>query len=361
MKVVILASGRSFHATRWASALSKKNIEVIFISINALTRKLDKKIKHIQIGNEKKYYYFLSAFRFRKLLKEIKPDIIHSHYASGYGLLGYLSNLFLYIPRITSLYGAEVFDFPNKSFLHAKLLEIICSSSVEVFSTSRVMANVFSGQYPNLPSPTITPFGVDLSIFDPVRFPKKNDSKFISIGLVKKLEKKYGVDVLIEAVSILVKKYKVKVILKVAGDGVEKQNLINLAANLDISELISFSGWIDNDDVPEFLSSLDIVVIPSRFESESFGVAAVESLAMRKPTIVSNVGGLPEVVENNISGYVIEKENPDELALKIWEIINDKAGTAFVAREARLRVVKYFDWNNNVNLVVNQYAKIIGD
>ena len=150
-------------------------------------------------------------------------------------------------------------------------------------------------------------------------------------------------------------------ILKVAGDGVEKQNLINLAANLDISELISFSGWIDNDDVPEFLSSLDIVVIPSRFESESFGVAAVESLAMRKPTIVSNVGGLPEVVENNISGYVIEKENPDELALKIWEIINDKAGTAFVAREARLRVVKYFDWNNNVNLVVNQYAKIIGD
>ena len=89
-------------------------------------------------------------------------------------------------------------------------------------------------------------------------------------------------------------------ILKVAGDGVEKQNLINLAANLDISELISFSGWIDNDDVPEFLSSLDIVVIPSRFESESFGVAAVESLAMGKPTIVSNVGGLPEVVENNI-------------------------------------------------------------
>ena len=103
MKVAILGSGKSFHATRWANALSEKKIDVIFISINELTRELDNKIKHFQVGNGRKYNYLLSAYGVRKVLKDFNPDIVHAHFASGYGILGFLSNLFLKKTRITSM------------------------------------------------------------------------------------------------------------------------------------------------------------------------------------------------------------------------------------------------------------------
>ncbi|MGR5000237.1 glycosyltransferase family 4 protein [Vibrio celticus] len=356
MKLVMLASGRSFHATRWANALVERGIETFFISIHPLERKLDKRVTFIQIGNGKKSDYIFHSLKLRKILKSIAPDLVHSHYASGYGILGFLSGR-SYL-RVTSLYGAEVYDFPYKSILHKKLLELVCSTSDKVLSTSNAMAKEYKSIYPNLPKPIITPFGVDIDKFKSKITLKENNE--IHLGLVKKLEYKYGIDILIKALGILVNEYKVpNVSLSVVGGGSQKKSLEALILSEGLTNHVSLLGWLDNDQIPNYLDELDIVVIPSRFDSESFGVSAVESLSMGIPTIVSNVGGLPEVVEHGVSGIVIEKEDPALLAETILYLINDEEKLSKFKKNSRKRVIDLFNWNENVSQVIDIYEDML--
>ncbi len=95
-----------------------------------------------------------------------------------------------------------------------------------------------------------------------------------------------------------------------------------LACDLGIKDLITFVGRVEHQDVPDELGKLDVYVALSR--QESFGVAVLEAQAMRLPVVVSNVGGLPEVVQSGKTGYIVETENPDQAAEMIVKLILDQ-------------------------------------
>src|SRR5690606_15493326 len=118
-----------------------------------------------------------------------------------------------------------------------------------------------------------------------------------------------------------------------------------------------FYGLIQNDKLPDFLAKLDIFVVPSRFES--FGVAAVEAQACGLPVIVSNVGGLPEVVENNVTGLVVENENIELFAESMKTLIQDEKLRKQFSKNAIDRVKKYYDWEKNLDLMISIYERIL--
>lgn len=94
-----------------------------------------------------------------------------------------------------------------------------------------------------------------------------------------------------------------------------------MSAELGLSEKIEFCGFIPNKDVPAALHSLDIACIPSILDSESFGVSAVEAMSCSVPVVVSDVDGLKEVVDDGVTGFVVERKNPQAMADKIIELI----------------------------------------
>ena len=228
----------------------------------------------------------------------------------------------------------------------------------KILSTSHVMV-LETKQYTNKEI-HVTPFGIDLSKFKKMEFHTDFSPETIVVGTVKTLSSKYGIDYLIKAFKI-VKENNSDLSLKlmIVGDGEDKIKLVNLCRNLNISDDVVFVGKVNNNLVPNYLNVIDIYVALSTLESESFGVAIVEASASEKPVVVSNVGGLPEVVANNKTGFVVESKNPQEAAKKIEKLILDKALRVKMGKAGRERVKELYNWEENVSLMVATYSKLI--
>lgn len=352
MKVMMLASGKSYHATRWANALVERGIGIIFVSVHALVRPLDDRVIHVDLGGNGRIAYLTSLNRLRHLIKQHAPDLVHSHSAGGYALMGAFGGRH---PWIVSVYGADVYDVPGKSPLHHFVVEQMLKRADRLLSTSHAMARQVAKEFPSLPLATVTPFGVDTERFRHRRIGV--DSHARRIGVVKKLEWKYGIDILIAAFSILVKRCSYPVELHIVGDGSKRSELEEQCLTSGMADQIHFHGAIPNNEVPEFLAGLDIFVVPSRLESESFGVAAVEAMSASLPVIVSDVGGLPEVVEDGVSGIVVKREDSEVLAVAMEQLIRNPTWRRKLGWSARIRVECEYDWSTNVDQMVRIYKE----
>ena len=104
---------------------------------------------------------------------------------------------------------------------------------------------------------------------------------------------------------------------------------------------------------------LDIAVYPS--QSESFGVAVIESGACEKPVIVSNVGGLPEVVKNGKTGFVVEYGDINSIVNALEKLILNKSLCYEMGRNARKRIKKLYDWKDSVECMLKIYKRITSE
>lgn len=293
----------------------------------------------------------------KKEIKKVEPDIVHAHFASSYGLLGALCG---FHPFIVSVWGSDVFDFPEKSFVHRMVLKFNLSKSDKILSTSNVMAEKTS-LYTDKEI-TVTPFGVDLNVFKKERVSRLDLSPFkdsdIVVGTVKLLEKKYGINFLIEAFSIVIKKHPdIPLKLLIVGDGSEKESLENMVENSGLKDKVHFTGMVSHDFVPLYHKIIDIFVALS--EEESFGVAIVEASACETPVVVSDVGGLPEVVEKGVTGFIVEKSNSFAAAHAIEKLVLDYDLRNKIGASGRKRVAKLYNWNDNIDLMVDIYKNIL--
>ena len=205
MKIALLAGQNSIHTVKWANALAKRSHEIHLITQHDSEDVIDLEVKIHKLAFKSFIGYFLNQQELKKLLKEINPDLLHVHYASGYGTLGNLSK---FHPQILSVWGSDVYDFPKKSRLHKWLVASNLANSDWVCSTSHVMAEQAKLIYPKIENMTVTPFGIDTKLFKPVNeIPQEEKKKTITIGTVKRLAYKYGIDTLIMAFARLQKKF----------------------------------------------------------------------------------------------------------------------------------------------------------
>ena len=303
MRILILSDSDSPHTLRWAKSINGKNIIVAIFSIHKPNYELYKDTpniflfslnleREIQFKGEaafSKLYYLKAVKKIKEVINNFKPDILHSHYATSYGFLGALTG---FHPYIISVWGSDIFSFPNHSIIHKQLLKYNLSNADYILSTSNVMKEE-TKKFTNKDI-IVTPFGVNINIF----CPKKVNSIFgpddFVIGTIKTLEKNYGLEYLIKAFHLIKEKYSEKRLkLILVGKGSEKSSLENLVRKLGIQDDTVFTGFIDSTFIPEYHNMIHINVIPSI--NESFGVSAVEAMACGKPVIASNIGGLKEI------------------------------------------------------------------
>jgi glycosyltransferase involved in cell wall biosynthesis len=204
----------------------------------------------------------------------------------------------------------------------------------------------------------VTPFGIDLLKFKKMKVDSIFPPETIVVGTVKTLSSKYGIDYLIRAFKI-VKENNSDLSLKlmIVGEGEDKIKLVNLCENLNISGDVIFVGKVNNDLVPNYINMMDIYVALSI--SESFGVAIVEASACEKPVVVSNVGGLPEVVDNIKTGFVVKSKNPEEAANAIEKLILSEELRLKMGISGREKVKSLYNWDENVSLVFSIYKGVL--
>lgn len=367
MKIMILSAAKSIHTVKWANAMVAKNHEVYLVynrGHEASEDNLDANIKQIVLKYSGVAGYYLNARQFSKVVKTVEPDVINVHYASGYGTLARRAHV--RPPVLLSVWGSDVYDFPYENIFKKIILKKNVRFATRLASTSECMANQLRQvMNDNDMVIDITPFGVDLTLFNPNSYPRSESHGEIVIGNIKTLEPKYGVDKLIYAVDMLRHKlYKDEnwnetIVLKIYGSGSQKEQLLDLAEDLDMKEIVKFEGRIPNVKVPKALSGIDIFCATSQLNSESFGVAIVEAMAMKVPVVVSDVDGFKEVVKNNETGIVVSKSDVETIAAALEELIRDKEKRLSYGNAGRLRVETLYDWKKNVDSMEKIYLSMI--
>lgn len=346
MKICYLADINSAHTHKFLNYFVKKGYDIHVISLGkgeyngVKVHSLDIEDNVMKGKSEKgKVGYLKKIKKVKELINEIKPDILHAHYASSYGLLGALAN---YHPYIISVWGSDVYDFPIKSPIHKMIIKYNLKKADYILSTSNVMKKE-TEKYTNKEI-KVTPFGVDINKF----YPNKVESDEIIIGTIKTLEEKYGVQYLVKAFKRVKEENKdLDIKLRIGGKGSQEDYLKNLCRELHIENDVTFLGFVKPDDVIKEFQRFDISVFPSTLDSESFGVAAVESEACGTPVIVSNVGGLMESTKPNETSLVIEKKSVEDLAEKLNILVRDKDLRIKMGKAARKFVEDNYSLEKN--------------
>jgi L-malate glycosyltransferase len=159
------------------------------------------------------------------------------------------------------------------------------------------------------------------------------------IGVVGRLRSEKGHEFLFHAmVKVLHSFPSVRVFL--VGDGPDKDRLHALAVDLGIDKSIIWAGAKTQEETFSLYGIMDVVVVPSQFEG--FGLTAAEAMAAGIPVIASNVGGLPEVVEDQKTGLLVPPGDVEKLSASILELLTDPVKRTRLGLNGRLRARQLF-------------------
>jgi L-malate glycosyltransferase len=362
--LLLFSDAESPHTQRWATALSKRSFEIKVVGLNPINQPEWWEQNGIQItdlgiprsvttcfgGEVCKLIFYLRAIpRFKEILQNWQPDILHAHYATSYGLLAALCQ---YHPFVLSVWGTDIFDFPERSMLHRWLLQCIMNASDVIASTSRAMARE-AKRYTEKQI-YVTPFGVDVELFTPSSPEDEAHNEILTIGTTKKLRPHYGIATLVEAFISLSHNYE-NIRLLMVGGGNQENSVLSKVQRAGLMHRVQFVGTVPHNDVLDYLRQMDIFVIPSL--SESFGVAALEASACGIPVVASRVGGLPEVVLDGTTGFLIPPGDPSSLTEALSILIESPDLREQFGQQGHAFVREHYSWTESVNLMEQVYDR----
>lgn len=163
-----------------------------------------------------------------------------------------------------------------------------------------------------------------------------------------------GCQVLIDAFPEVRRRYH-DVKLVIAGGG-NRLHLIHQAGALGVSEQTVFTGFIPDEDLLRLYKVADVACFPSLYEP--FGIVALEAMAAHVPVVVSNAGGLPEVVDSGATGLVTECNNPTSLAIGITRMLMEPGYAGYMAKNAFEKVQTVFNWDRIAEQTNHVYNRV---
>lgn len=181
----------------------------------------------------------------------------------------------------------------------------------------------------------------------------QQDGDIITIGVVSRLEPIKGMDLVVPAFAKVCTASN-NVRLLVVGDGSLRELMEESAKELGVREKVEFVGRKGQDELEGYYDRMDILLMPSR--SEGFGLTAIEGMARGVVPVVSNTGGLPEVV-TPVTGLLHERESVDDLATKIVELVSDE-GRLCRLSTGSIERAKQFAAANYDRLIASLYSKL---
>ncbi|WP_339709612.1 N-acetyl-alpha-D-glucosaminyl L-malate synthase BshA [uncultured Kriegella sp.] len=337
MKIAIVCyptfGGSGVVATELGIALANRGHEIHFVTyrqpvrLELLSNRIyfhEVNVPEYPLFHYQPYELALSS----KLVDTIKLygiELLHVHYAIPHAYAGYMAKKMLeeeniHVPMITTLHGTDItlvgkhpFYKPavtfsiNQSDVVTSVSESLKQRTLELFAIEKEIEVV-----PNF----IEKNKYKDSFTDCQRSIMANDDERI-ITHISNFRKVKRIPDVIRIFEKIQRKVSSKLIM--VGEGPEKSGAEELCDKLGISEKVIFLG--NSNEIDRILCFSDLFLLPS--ESESFGLAALEAMANRVPVISSNTGGVPEVNEQGVTGFLSDVGNIDEMADNAMRILGD--------------------------------------
>jgi len=166
-----------------------------------------------------------------------------------------------------------------------------------------------------------------------------------------------GIHVLINAVPKVLAKVDAKFII--VGSGYMKEQLLSIVKSMRLEHKVLFLGFVDDDTLVRLQKCADVSVVPSLFEP--FGIVALEAMAAKSPVVVSDTGGLSEIVDHDVTGFKVYPNNPESLASGITKILLDENYKKYIRENAFRKVQEKYDWQKIAEQTKNIYKTVLGE
>jgi len=270
-------------------------------------------------------------------------DVLHVHYAIPHAAVAFMAKEILktkgkYLPVVTTLHGTDITLIGHdKSMASVVEFSINMSDVVTTVSQSLKQQTI---EYFN----TKNNIDVIYNFIDLERFKRKENKDFKNdlapngekiIAHTSNFRKVKRVEDAIQAFKIIRESIDAKLIL--VGDGPERLRCQSMCRSLGVCNDIRFLG--KQDAVEQILSTADLFLLPS--EKESFGLAALEALACGVPVVSTNAGGLPEVIEDGVTGFMINVGDYKAMATKSLLILEDENLLSAFRTNARNKAIQF--------------------
>ena len=164
-----------------------------------------------------------------------------------------------------------------------------------------------------------------------------------------------GIHVFVNAIPNILGKANAKFVI--VGNGYMKEPLSNLARGMGLAHKVMFTGFVDDKTLKNLQRCADVSVVPSLFEP--FGIVALEAMAAKSPVVVSDTGGLSEIVEHDVTGVKVYPENPDSLSWGITKVLLDEKYATWIRNNAYKKALENYDWDKIGRQTTDAYEAVL--
>jgi glycosyltransferase involved in cell wall biosynthesis len=361
LKIIFFSKNYTPHDYRFLSSLSKTKHEIFYLKLEANQRQTEDRPVPSNIqqilwaGGQREFRWSQLprlTFDFRRVVNEIKPDLIHAGPIQTCAFIAALSG---FRPILTMCWGYDLVQDADHNSWMKWVTRYTLKRSAFFTSDAQFTRDKAVSFGMNPERTVIFPWGVDVEYFSRKTFKRSNVQTF-TLFCNRTWESIYGVDVLAKAfVQVAATKPDLNLIL--LGGGSQGAHIRQIFLNGGALDRIHFGGQVRQNDLPRWYHMADIYISPSHVDGSS--VSLMEALASGLPCLVSDIPGNREWIVEGQNGWLFRDGDADDLAEKILHAIKSRRSFKKIGDSARKTAEQKADWKKNFGKLLEAYEKVL--
>jgi glycosyltransferase involved in cell wall biosynthesis len=361
MRIIYFSRDYTPHDHRFLSSLSRTRHEIFYLKLEANRRQIEDRpvpgnIQQIHWAGGRGEFRWRDVprltFDLRRLIRELKPDLIH---AGPIQTCAFIAVLTGFQPVLTMTWGYDLVQDAHRNWWYERLTHYVLRNS-QFFASDAQVTNDKAVAFGMNPERTVIfPWGIDLKQFTPrIRKPQKTLTLFCN----RTWESIYGVDILAKA-FVKVAAGRPDVNLYLLGGGSQGAQIRRILMRGDVLDRVHFGGQVGQADLPRWYHMADIYISPSHVDGSS--VSLMEALASGLPCLVSDIPGNREWITEGENGWLFRDGDADDLAEKILHAIKSRGSFRRIGASARRTAEGKADWKRNFGKLLDAYELAVRD
>ena len=357
MRICYIALGTFTHIGPYIDYFKEAGHDVSFV---CLSPSPDRGVPTYNVGFGGKYSqstgkwkYPISMIRARKLIKELKPDIVHAHYATSCGLTAWVCG---FHPTVVTVHGSDL-TVGMKSRIWRPLLKKIFEYSDCVNTVSKNLEEMVVSLGISRDKIETLTLGIDSEKFCFVERAARDPAQGLKLVCTRRLEPVFGHQTIIGAL-VRLKNKGIKFEMTFVGDGSLLSELKQYTSKVGLDDSVTFAGKVHYDDLPEILARHDVYLSASLWDGTSLSL--LEALATGLFPIISDIKANSAWLSHNTDGLLHKVGDADDLAKCIMQLYGNPQLAVSAAGRNRRKVIKHGNRKTNMKRLERIYQELIG-
>ena len=362
-----MADGSSVHTQRWLNYLADKVDEIHLICWKVIPG-YDSRIKihtlkryAAKLWPVSQYFNFAGwCVQVRRLIKDIKPDIVDGHFVTSYGFIAATTG---FHPLVITAWGSDILILPKRNQIYKYTAKYAMRHADMVICTGRIVKQEISrlGIDPDI-TQVVVVGGVDTNTFQPG---VKDRVLLNELGIgqgqpviisTRNLAPVYDVATLLKAFPTIISSFPSAKLI-VVGKGIQENDLRELARSLGILENVVFTGWIKPSELPKYLFSSDIYVSTSLSDGTSNSL--LEAMASGLAVVVSDIPANRQWIQVAENGFLFPIKDHVALAEQVVKLLGDTGKRKTLGELARHTVEQNADPETEMQKLISIYQRLL--